>query len=84
MRINGTVTARRSGVSGDTGFSVLCDEGTNLNSGNHLRRAVPPVAAQGQRATPNPPPDLAQVIDAWPALPDPIKAAVLALVRNAA
>jgi hypothetical protein len=28
-------------------------------------------------------PDLAAVVDAWPDLPDPIKAAVLALVRTA-
>jgi hypothetical protein len=29
------------------------------------------------------PPDLADVVAAWPDLPDPIKAAVLALVRTA-
>ena len=30
------------------------------------------------------PPDLARVIDAWPALPEPIRAAVMALVGTAA
>jgi hypothetical protein len=29
------------------------------------------------------PPDLTRVIDAWPSLPEPIKAAVLALVQTA-
>jgi hypothetical protein len=42
------------------------------------------MTAQGQRATPNLPPDLAEVIDAWPELPEPIKAAVLALVKASA
>jgi hypothetical protein len=28
------------------------------------------------------PPDLSQIMDAWPSLPEPIKAAVLALVRS--
>jgi hypothetical protein len=42
-----------------------------------------PLAAQGKRAPLIPPPDLTAVIDAWPALPDPIKAAVMALIQAA-
>jgi hypothetical protein len=53
------------------------------NPAKSLRFASLPLTAQGQRATSNPP-DLARVIDAWPALPNPIKAAVLALVNAAA
>jgi hypothetical protein len=46
----------------------------------------PPLAqplAQGSPDGPVPDPDLARVVDAWPTLPDHIKAAVLALVTTA-
>jgi hypothetical protein len=29
-----------------------------------------------------PPPDLAEIIDAWPALPEPIRAGILAMIRT--
>lgn len=51
------------------------------NPQNGLRFACPPVTAQGQRATPNPPPDLAAVIDAWPELPEAIRAGIVAMIR---
>jgi hypothetical protein len=44
--------------------------------------ATPPATAQGQRAGSNLPPDLADVVAAWPDLPEHIKAAVLALLRT--
>ena len=31
---------------------------------------------------PETPPDLAEIIDAWPALPEPIRAGILAMVRS--
>jgi len=43
-------------------------------------RLSPPLP-RGPVATP---PDLAAVIDAWPALPEPIRAGILAMVRAAA
>jgi hypothetical protein len=75
----------RAGIEPATpGFSVLCADDAKPNIHRGLRQAPPPPAAQGKRPASTPTPDLARVIDAWPALPDPIKAAVLALVNAAA
>jgi hypothetical protein len=51
--------------------------------GNDLRLATPGLAAQGKRATRDQAPDLAEVIDAWPNLPEPIRAGILAMIRSA-
>ena len=48
-----------------------------------LRIADPDVSAQGQRAGRIPTPDLAEIIDAWPTLPEPIRAGILAMIRSA-
>jgi hypothetical protein len=50
-------------------------------SSNDLRDERPIVAAQGQRAARKPPPDLAAVMAAWDALPEPIRMGILAMVR---
>ncbi len=39
------------------------------------------MTAQGQHAAQNHPSDLAQDIDAWPSLPEPIRAGILAMVN---
>jgi len=39
------------------------------------------LAAQGKRAVQNPPADLAAVIAAWPDLPEPIRAGIVAMVN---
>ena len=41
------------------------------------------MAAQGKRAAQILPPDLAAVADAWPDLPEPIRAGILAMVKAA-
>ncbi len=48
-----------------------------------MRVEAPSLAAQGKRAAQNPPPDLAAVIDAWPDLPEPIRAGIVAMVKAA-
>jgi hypothetical protein len=51
--------------------------------GNDLRMAQPDLSVQGQRAASNPAPDLAEIIDAWPTLAEPIRAGILAMIRCA-
>ncbi len=48
-----------------------------------LRLATLPVAPLGHRAASNLPPDLTAVIDAWPDLPEPIRAGIVAMVKAA-
>ncbi len=45
-----------------------------------LRLAV--LVEQAQRCRPKIDPDLARVIDTWPALPEPIRRAILALIGS--
>jgi hypothetical protein len=48
-----------------------------------LRPIAPTLTAHGQRAAQKTPPDLTAVIDAWPKLPEAIKAGILAMVKAA-
>ncbi len=48
-----------------------------------LRIASPGLTALGQRAARDEGPDLAEVIDAWPDLAEPIRAGILAMIRSA-
>jgi hypothetical protein len=48
-----------------------------------LRRATSDVTAQGQRAELESTPDLAAVVAAWPTLPEPIRAGIMAMVKGA-
>jgi hypothetical protein len=61
------------------------DAVATTNSQSDLRREQGQLSPQLAPRQENPPadPDLARVVDAWPALPDHIKAAVLALVGAA-
>jgi hypothetical protein len=51
-------------------------------SDHGLQHAAPALAAHGQRAESNDA-ALAAVVDAWPALPEAIKAGILAMVKAA-
>jgi hypothetical protein len=53
------------------------------SSQNGLRIASPDMTAQGQRATQDQPLGLAEVVAAWPTLPEPIRAGILAMIRSA-
>jgi hypothetical protein len=52
-----------------------------VKSDRALRTTALPRAAQGKRASRDLPPDLAEVVAAWPALDEATRAAVLSLVR---
>jgi hypothetical protein len=73
-----------AGSKTDTG------QGVTQTVAEHLARSLAcepqKPAAEGPAAKPTASPvdrDLARVVDAWPALPAPLKAAVLALIRIA-
>ena len=53
------------------------------NEDRGLKIADWSMTAQGQRAAQNLTPDLAEVVAAWPALPEPIRAGILAMIRSA-
>jgi hypothetical protein len=55
----------------------------NPHEGKGLRLATPDMTAQGQRAARISSPDLAEVLDAWDDLPEPIRAGILAMIRSA-
>ena len=48
---------------------------------NHLSQAPPPVADHLPNDTFKTDPDLAAVVEAWPELPEAIKAGILAMIR---
>jgi len=50
---------------------------------NHLSQAPPPVADYLPNDTCRTYPDLAAVVEAWPDLPEALKAGILAMVRTA-
>ena len=66
-----------------TGFRDRFTDSATPNVDKDLRLIIPALAAHGQRATSNPAPDLAAVIDAWPTLPEPLRAGILAMVQAA-
>jgi hypothetical protein len=78
-------------VGSDRGGARTLDQRINVplpsrpksQQGNQLRIAKRASAHSLPTDTCPLPPDLTQVVDAWPSLPEPIKAAVLALVRTA-
>jgi hypothetical protein len=66
------------------------DDSVSPNASSQLRKLPPSLAAQGKRAARNQarldaPNDteLAAVVDAWPELPEAIRAGILAMVRAA-
>ena len=59
----------------------MADADRNLNPGNTSGDAVSDVALGVAQNVSDP--DLARVVDAWPALPDAIRRAVLALIGSA-
>ena len=61
----------------------LHDSPTN-NSAKRLRLSAPPVADHLPTDTCKTDPDLAAVVDAWPELPEAIKAGIVAMVKAAA
>jgi len=50
---------------------------------NHLSQGPPPVADHLPNDTCKTDPDLAAVVEAWPELPDAIRAGILAMVKAA-
>ncbi len=66
------------------------DDSVSPNPANQLRKPPPSLAAQGKRAARNQPclddaqdPDLAAVVEAWPELPEAMKAGIVAMVKAA-
>ncbi len=66
------------------------DDSASPNPASQLRNPPPSLAAQGKRAAPSNPhqtastdPALAAVVEAWPDLPEALKAGVLAMVKAA-
>jgi hypothetical protein len=66
---------------GPYGFQDRPHDSVNSLPTKGLRQAPSPVVAQGKRAAQKTPSDLAAIIDAWPTLPEAIKAGILAMVR---
>jgi hypothetical protein len=62
------------------GFEVRDAHSTTPNSTKGLRKTTGRLTAQGQRAA-STDSDLAAMVDAWPTLPEAIKAGILALVK---
>jgi hypothetical protein len=65
------------------GFGRPITESRKPDEDNGLRVAAPSVSHHLATDTCQTDPDLARIVDAWPALPDAIKAGILALVQAA-
>ena len=66
------------------------DDSVSHEAATQLRKPSPSLAAQGKRAARNSPPldaptdpDLAAVVEAWPELPEALKAGIMAMVKAA-
>jgi len=92
MRLAGCKCLSGMGYLSDRGGARTHDQRINLPpigksnplTSSGLRISRPPLAHPVPTDTrPTLPPDLAAVIDAWPNLPEPIRAGILAMVKAA-
>src|SRR4051794_25796744 len=68
-------------LSAPNGLANRKQGGANHKFQKDFGKASPALAVNGQCATPDDP-DLAAVIEAWPTLPEPIRAGIVAMVES--
>ena len=83
-RLAGTVASSGGGIrTPDTRIMIPPVEHTKCLPDNGLRVATEPLAHYLPTDTCQSPSDLALVIEAWPTLPEAIRAGIIAMVRSA-
>jgi len=72
----------RSGFEPPThGFSVRCSEDVSAEKTETCGNPAEALTSNLTPESPKLPPDLAEIISAWPLLPEAIRAAILAIIR---